>query len=47
MEREATNDDAQIAGAGSINELREEITALRAEVRSLIARSDREAGSEE
>ncbi len=38
IERDAANHDAQIAGAGSINELREEITALRAEMRSLIPR---------
>lgn len=38
IERDAANHDAQIAGARSINELRGEITALRAEVRSLIPR---------
>lgn len=46
IERDAANDDAEIAGAKSIEDLRQEIIALRAEVRSLIAREDRSAGSD-
>ncbi len=46
IERDAANDDAEIAGAKSIEDLRQEIIALRAEVRSLIVREDRSAGSD-
>jgi len=47
IERDAANDDAEIAGAKSIDNLRQEIIALRAEVRSLSARAEPTAGSKD
>ncbi len=47
IERDAANDDAEIAGAKSIEDLRQEIIALRAEVRALSAQAAPTAGCKE